>query len=188
MISDADLSRTVSHALRHEPSSYGLVLDADGWVGVQELLEAIKRKHPAWDSLDQHRLQQMVEHSKKRRHEIIDGRIRALYGHSTEKRLAKQAATPPELLFHGTDASAANKIVSEGLKPMSRQYVHLSVDPHTAHEVGARKDSYPVILLVRAGEAQRNGIAFYEGNESVWLADYIPPAFISRISKETKQR
>jgi len=130
----------------------------------------------------------MVEHSKKRRHEIIDGRIRALYGHSTEKRLAKQTATPPEVLFHGTDASAANKIVSEGLKPMSRQYVHLSVDPHTAHEVGTRKDSYPVILLVRAGEAQRNGIAFYEGNESVWLADYIPPAFISRISQETKQR
>jgi len=33
MISYPDLSRTVSHALRHEPSSYGLVLDADGWVG-----------------------------------------------------------------------------------------------------------------------------------------------------------
>jgi putative RNA 2'-phosphotransferase len=62
---------------------------------------------------------------------------------------------------------------------MSRQYVHLSTDPNTAREVGARKDTQPIILLVRSGEAHRNGVLFYEGNESVCLTDYVPPAFIS---------
>jgi len=133
--SDAELSKTVSHALRHAPSAYGLVLDAEGWVSVQKLIAALKQKHPRWIDLDERTLQQMVERSQKRRHEIVDGRIRALYGHSTAERLAKQVAAPPELLYHGTDASAANKILSEGLKPMARQYVHLSVDPHTAQEV-----------------------------------------------------
>jgi RNA:NAD 2'-phosphotransferase (TPT1/KptA family) len=102
--SDAELSKTVSHALRHEPSAYGLVLDGEGWVSVQDLVAALKRKHPAWQNLDEHQLQQMVERSQKQRHEIIGGRIRALYGHSTAERLAKQAGVPPEILYHGTDA------------------------------------------------------------------------------------
>jgi RNA:NAD 2'-phosphotransferase (TPT1/KptA family) len=32
-----ELSKAVSHALRHEPSAYGLVPDARGWVKVQDL-------------------------------------------------------------------------------------------------------------------------------------------------------
>lgn len=180
---DEELSKAVSHALRHEPSAYGLVLDAEGWVTVQNLLAAFRKTDPKWKNLDERRLQEMVERSKKRRHEIIGGRIRALYGHSTAERLAKQAAAPPEVLYHGTDASAATQILSEGLKPMARQYVHLSVDPQTAREVGTRKDTRPVILLVRAGAAHRSGVLFYEGNESVWLADHIPPVFISKAGE-----
>jgi len=26
------LSKTISHALRHKPEEYGLILDAEGWV------------------------------------------------------------------------------------------------------------------------------------------------------------
>ena len=113
---------------------------------------------------------------------FLNGKIRAIYGHSAPDRVVKQAAVPPSLLYHGTDSDAADKILSEGLKPMTRQYVHLSLDQHTAREVGARKDSHPVILQVRAADASRSGVAFYEGNELVWLADYIPAVFISRVA------
>jgi len=27
-------------------------------------------------------------------------------------------------------------------------------------------------------QAHRNGVTFYEGNEKVWLADFVPPEFI----------
>ncbi len=64
---------------------------------------------------------------------------------------------------------------------MTPQYVHLSLDLHTAREVSARKDSHPVILQVRAAHANRGGVVFYEGNESIWLADYILAAFISKV-------
>jgi len=37
----------------------------------------------------------------------------------------KPAAAPPELLYHGTGSSGAERILSEGVKPMTRQYLHL---------------------------------------------------------------
>jgi len=119
--------------------------------------------------------------SAKQRHELRGGRIRAIYGHSTNGRIEKPAKQPPEMLYHGTDTLAACQILMEGLKPMARQYVHLSADEETARAVGMRKDPHPSILVIRAGEAWRSGVAFYEGNESTWLADHIPPAFISAV-------
>ena len=180
-VSDTELSKAVSHALRHDPAAYQLTLDADGWVMVPDLIAALRRDHAGWETLDENCLQTMISRSKKQRHEIFQGKIRALYGHSTPDRLAKRTAVPPELLYHGTNARAADQILSQGLKPMSRQYVHLSIDPKTARDVGSRKDTYPVILLVQADQAHQSGVAFYEGNESVWLADYVPPAYISVV-------
>jgi putative RNA 2'-phosphotransferase len=61
---------------------------------------------------------------------------------------------------------------------MDRQYVHLSADRKTAWHVGKRKTDEPVILAIDAREAEKNGIHFYFGNDTVWLADSIPSRFI----------
>ncbi len=62
---------------------------------------------------------------------------------------------------------------------MGRQYVHLSTDQDTAAAVGRRKFfPDPIILMVRAEDAWKAGVAFYAGNEKVWLADRVPPEFI----------
>ena len=45
------LSRVVTHALRHEPDRYGLVVDREGWVPVASLLAGLARRDPAWASL-----------------------------------------------------------------------------------------------------------------------------------------
>jgi putative RNA 2'-phosphotransferase len=63
---------------------------------------------------------------------------------------------------------------------MARQYAHLSTDVQTAQAVGRRKDKDPVILRIAAQRAHEQGVMFYQGNETVWLADHIPAAFISR--------
>ena len=176
-----ELSKAVSHALRHAPEVYGLTLDPDGWVEVRNLIQALIRTHPAWQGLSETHLAKMVMQSNKRRHEIAGDRIRALYGHSTSERLRKEIRKPPELLYHGTDPEAAKSILSEGLKPMDRQYAHLSADTETALQVGKRKCARPVILVVNAMEAFESGTAFYVGSGSVWLADYIPPVYISAV-------
>jgi len=180
-IDTVELSKAVSHALRHAPEEYGLTLDPEGWVSVRDLISALVRAQPQWGDLREGHLSEMIARSRKRRHEIAGGRIRALYGHSTPKRLWKQPRKPPELLYHGTDPKAAGSILTDGLKSMGRQYAHLSADTQTAYEVGRRKAARPVVLAIRAEAAFESGAAFYEGNDLVWLADYVPPAYISVV-------
>ena len=42
----ADVSRVISHALRHEPWLYELELDDAGWVPVAALLTALGPRNP----------------------------------------------------------------------------------------------------------------------------------------------
>jgi putative RNA 2'-phosphotransferase len=185
-IDDVTLSRTVAHALRHKPWLYELELDDEGWVPVEALLAALRQRRNAWADLTEKHLAGMIARADKQRYELREGKIRALYGHSLKHRLAKTPAEPPEFLYHGTPTRAVEAILAQGLKPMGRQYVHLSVDVETAQEVGARRDQRPVVLVIRAGEAHRSGVPFYRGNEMVWLADHVPPVFIDEPSHEGK--
>ena len=172
------LSKTVSHALRHEPWVYELELDEAGWVPVDELLRALhdlrRWRHVARDDVER-----MVAASDKRRYEIDGDRIRARYGHSVPGRIVMVAAPPPEVLFHGTSPRAWESIRERGLVPMGRQYVHLSADVGTAGQVGRRKSDEPVILRVRAGDASRHGVHFWRGNDMTWLADAVPPEYLA---------
>jgi putative RNA 2'-phosphotransferase len=172
------LSRAVSHALRHEPWLYELELDGEGWSSVESIVVALRKERPEWTDLCEADLTHMIESSSKRRHEVKDGRIRALYGHSVAGKLKRTPATPPDVLYHGTAPDVVSLIKASGLLPMGRQYVHLSVDESTAVEVGRRKARKPILLRVLAAEAHAKGAHFYEGNEKVWLADYVAPEFI----------
>lgn len=69
-------------------------------------------------------------------------------------------------------------IRGEGLRPMRWQFVHLSADRDTARAVGVRQASEPVLLVVAARVAAGAGVAFYAGNDTVWLADSVPARFI----------
>jgi len=172
------LSRTISHALRHEPWLYELDLDEDGWLEVEALLSALRVQREEWSQLTEQDIVRVMEASDKQRFELQDGRIRALYGHSIPQRLRKVAAAPPAMLYHGTAPATVEVVLAEGLKPMGRQYVHLSVDRETALQVGRRKAREPVTIKVVAGKAYAAGVVFYRGNEQVWLADAVPARFL----------
>jgi putative RNA 2'-phosphotransferase len=172
------VSKVVAHALRHEPWLYELELDEAGWVPVSDLLGALHERGSSWEYLGPQDLIDMIGASAKRRYEIDGDRIRALYGHSLPGRLEKVAAEPPGVLFHGTSPRAWQTIRIEGMAPMRRQYVHLSVDVDMAVQVGRRKARPPIVIRVRAGEAADRGVRFYRGNELVWLADTIPARFL----------
>ncbi|HTR85355.1 MAG TPA: RNA 2'-phosphotransferase [Reyranella sp.] len=179
---DLDLtrvSRTLSHALRHEPWLYELELDGEGWTSVDAVLAALREERREWRDLTADDIARVVETSSKRRYEMADGRLRALYGHSLPGKLARTLAAPPAQLFHGTSPASLEAIRAGGLRPMSRQYVHLSIDRAGAREVGRRKSTQPVLLAVRATDAHAAGTRFYEGNEKVWLSDVIPWTFLA---------
>jgi putative RNA 2'-phosphotransferase len=177
-ISRVLLSKVLAHALRHEPWLYELELDAEGWVPLEDVLAALRASRPAWTGLARSHVEQMLATADKQRYELDGARIRARYGHSLPGRLLRTPAAPPPVLYHGTSPAAAERIAREGLRPMGRQYVHLSADRPMAEQVGRRKAEQPVIVEVAAREAYAAGVAFYDGNPRVWLADVVPPEFM----------
>ena len=174
------LSKTISHALRHEPWLYELELDDEGYTSLRTLIESLQRKGGCWEGLSRQHVEETISRSEKVRHEIRGDQIRALYGHSLPGKLKRTAAVPPTVLYHGTSPEAAELTRRAGLEPMGRQYVHLSSDQPTAEQVGHRKSRAPVVLEIAAHAAHAEGVVFYEGNEKVWLADTVPPEFIQR--------
>jgi putative RNA 2'-phosphotransferase len=175
------LSKTISHALRHAPHQYGLEPDAEGWVPVPALIDALGRKRAVWRTLTEADLIRLNDEAEKQRFEIREGAIRALYGHSLPGKIDRPVETPPSVLYHGTPATALPAILREGLRPMRRQYVHLSEEHDTAVRVGARRAGRTVILEIDAAAAIEYGIRFRHGNEETWLADAIPPRFLTEL-------
>ncbi len=163
-------SKTISHALRHNPELYGLKLDKNGWVLISDLLTGV--------GIVREDLDNAIKTSNKKRFEIDGDKIRAYYGHSSPE-VVYSPSTPPKFLYHGTSPEAAKEIMASGLKPMNRRYVHLSIDTDTALIVGRRHSKQPVILRIDT----RNTV-FYHGNENVWLADYVSAEYINEVNAE----
>lgn len=71
--------------------------------------------------------------------------------------------------------------MKEGLKPMSRLYVHLSKDIETAYKVGKRHGS-PAILKIHSGQMSRDGIKFYISENGVWLTKKVDMKYLEQIN------
>lgn len=172
------ISKWLSLILRHSPESAGLSLDANGWVEVEELLLKSAGKGRRFN---REMLDEVVATNDKQRFAFSDDgqRIRANQGHSVSVDLQLEACEPPEVLYHGTVPSALAAIQAEGLKPMSRQHVHLSADRETADRVGSRRGK-PAILTVRSGQMWRDGHRFYRSANGVWLTDAVPPTYLAQ--------
>ena len=170
------LSKTVSYILRHHPEEYGIILDLAGWCQIEVLLKVLNQR--GWKNLVSEDLVKMMSDAQKKRYEVQDGRIRAYYGHSMSDIIVKEACEPPQFLYHGTAHDKIELIKETGLRPMTRQYVHLSDNITLAQIVGKRHDSCPIIIRVCAKKAWQEGICFYLGNEDTWLSDSIPPEFL----------
>jgi putative RNA 2'-phosphotransferase len=168
---DVPLSKRMSHALRHEPWLYELELDEAGWTPVADVVAAL--------GVSREQLAEVVRDSPKQRFELASDRVRARYGHSVPGRIAREPGTPPAALYHGTSEPVAAAILRDGLHPMGRQYVHLSVTREMAESVGRRKGDRVRILTVDTPAARAAGVEFLRGNEIVWLADHVPGIFLS---------
>ena len=169
-------SKTISYALRHDPASFGLVLADDGSVPVSELLVGIsKARHRTYTEAD---LDAVFAMPGKKRFIIEDGRIRAYYGHTVEQDIIRAEIEPPEVLYHATSHKALPMILEGGLQPMNRQHVHLASTKGTALDAGRRRDADPPLLLIRAHDAWKAGIRFYQGNEDICMSDPIPAKYI----------
>ena len=169
-------SKLLSLILRHAPERAGLRLETGGWVEVDALLRGLARMDV---TLSRTELEAIVRENDKKRFTLSgDGtRIRAAQGHSVDVEIARDPITPPDTLFHGTSTRTLPLIREGGLKPMSRQHVHLSADRETARTVGARHGK-PVVLIVDAAAMTQAGYEFFRAENGVWLTADVQPRFL----------
>jgi putative RNA 2'-phosphotransferase len=94
------VSKFISKQLRHAPEELGLVLEAGGWVLVEDLLQGAKK---AGFHFTRPELDRVVAACDKQRFAFNETgeRIRANQGHSTEVHLQLNAVEPAGELFHG---------------------------------------------------------------------------------------
>ena len=174
------MARFLSYVLRHHPEAIGIELDAQGWVAIPVLLQALSEQGHGWT---RRQLEEIVRQDNKQRYCIQGDRIRAQQGHSLPVELELSPAQPPERLYHGTTWEAWPSIqLSGGLRAGERHHVHLSSDPDTARKVGERRKRQRLLLLkVDAGAMARVGHTFYQSGNGVWLIDRVPLEFLQPV-------
>lgn len=171
-------SKFLSLVLRHAPETIGITLDPQGWVEIDHLLASAAQRGKR---ITPETLHEVVATCNKKRFAISDDglSIRASQGHSIASvDLGLTPATPPEFLYHGTASRFIESIMASGLRPGSRNHVHLSSARETAVSVG-RRHGKPVVLLVRALAMHQQGMAFYLSANGVWLTAGVPAAFLA---------
>lgn len=171
------LSKFISLILRHKPQVIGVSLDEHGWAEIEQLLNGINQNGKY--QIDRALLERIVREDDKQRYQIsTDGqKIRACQGHSIHVNIEMEKKQPPSILFHGTAAHNVDSILSKGILPNGRLYVHLSKDEQTAVKVGQRHGK-PVVLQIKAGDMYQEGYEFYISENGVWQTKIVPQKFI----------
>lgn len=171
------VSRKLSFLLRH--STDPLYIDLEGgWAKVNDILKVL--------GISRKELDEIVAEDEKGRYsyDSTGTRIRANQGHSISGVVVDMVQPePPEFLYHGTATRFLDGIMKEGLKPMSRQWVHLSFDYETAVNVGKRHGGVPVVLVIHAQEFVRSGHELYRSTNGVWQAKVVPPEYFKVFTK-----
>ena len=173
-------SKFLSLILRHRPDTIGVTLNDNGWVSVQDLIDAANANGY---NISRELLDEVVFTNDKQRFSYSHDRqmIRANQGHSVHINLELESIDPPDVLYHGTVKRFLNSIIASGLQKMKRQHVHLSATIETAINVGKRRGK-PVVLSVNSGEMNHDGYKFFLSRNGVWLTDTVPHKYISILN------
>lgn len=179
------ISKFLAYILRHNPEKFHLQLDLEGFADLNAVLKILNSRYQS-RNITKELIEKIIKKSDKKRYEIVEDKIRALYGHTIKQKIKmKEAEILPPFLFHGTTKRAYERIIKEGLKSENRQYVHLSGNIEDAILVGKRRTNSPIILKINTETARNKGMLFYTAGD-LYLTDFVPPNFISKVEKRDK--
>jgi putative RNA 2'-phosphotransferase len=172
-------SKYMSYLLRHKPEDGNIELDVQGYTDVLSLLKAL--------GVTPSELDEIVDTDSKGRYSYNEDhtRIRANQGHSVDYvHIDFREYTEGHFAYHGTSSKFWDSISWSGLKPQSRQYVHLSKDIETAKNVGLRHVGVKDILIVyriNISAMRNDGYKIYESDNGVILVNEVPIKYMDRV-------
>jgi putative RNA 2'-phosphotransferase len=170
------LSKFLSYILGRRPDEFGIVPDADGYVRIKELLQALHEDQD-WRHVRQAHLNEALIVPEKPVIEIEGPKIRAI-----EKSLLPVPGQPgdlPKLLYMAIRPRAYPGAMDRGFPAKPGRHLILAADSDMALRMGRRLDSNPTLLAVQVSDAIKNGTTFQRYGQALFLADMICPGTFS---------
>jgi putative RNA 2'-phosphotransferase len=166
----AKLAKFLSYVLGRRPDEFGIVPDAEGYVGIKALLQAL-HEEPGWRHIRMVHFNEVLMTLANPAIEIEGSRIRAI-----EKYLLPVASLPeklPNLLYIAIRPRAYPAALDKGLSATPHPHLILSKDAAMAMRMGRRHDNNPTLLTVQVAESINRGTCFRQYGQLLFLADMI---------------
>ncbi len=170
------LSKFLEYVLARKPDEFGLMPDADGFVKIKTLLQALHEDHE-WRHLREGHLKSLIAMERPAPVEIQEDRIRA-----RNRAQLPSVTLPlqlPKLLYATVRQRAYPIVHDKGLRPGASPFLILSSDIDMAQRIGRRSDNEPILLTIQVAKAQAAGTRFQQYGEALFLADAILPDCLS---------
>lgn len=190
------IGRHISKLLRHDPED--LKISKDGYVKVTELCKKL--------NITKEELDIIVENNDKKRFEYKGHKeyIKARQGHSNDELEIELEELPVDYnfgkLYHGTCKKFNKSIISDGLKKMSRQYVHWTQDIKLADKraktIAKQNKSQEILYILDTKKWLNDDNKIYKSGNDVFLTDNVDFKYLSvvylipikEISKEDQEK
>ena len=169
--SPKQLAKLIDYVLSRRPDEFGLVLDADGFVKIKELLKAINEEE-GFRYVRRAHLDEIMLTVPDHSFEISDNLIRS----KLRDRLPQHgyAMNPPKLLYTCVRRKAYPHVHEKGIRPTAYSQVILSSSREMAERIGRRIDHSAVLLTIQVQNSVDQGVVFFQAGENIFLADFIP--------------
>ncbi len=166
------LARMIAYMLGRAPGEFGLVPDENGYVKLKEFLKALHEEE-GWRHVRQAQLREVQLTLPEVPFEMTETAIRAR--HRDHLQSPVPAEDCPALLYTCIRQKAHPRVAEKGIAPGSHSQVVLAADREMALRIGRRRDAAPVVLIVETARAGQAGVIFYQTDNVLFLADFIPP-------------
>ena len=175
------LSKLMAKILRHKAMDYGISMDSEGYVFIDDLLQLACFKQFRTTKEDIH---EAVANSDKQRFALTsDGlKVRANQGHSIDGVIDEHAlleeltaarvaelTSGTGLVYHGTYLKALGFIEEEGLCRMARTHIHFATAYDGSSISGMRRNCEVVVAVDVVKAMEEGGLVFFRSDNGVIL-------------------
>ncbi|KAK5580067.1 hypothetical protein RB653_000080 [Dictyostelium firmibasis] len=187
------LSKSLAYVLRHGAAKEGLTINSEGFIRVDDLL-----KNKLFSNTNIKEIQEVVDTNDKKRFHMelkSDGiyYIRANQGHtleSVDQVEMTQVLSVDQVgtVFHGTYRKHLQSILSEGLKRMDRNHIHLVNKIEGQEITSGMRGSCNMIIYIDVPLLLQDGIKLYLSANNVALTEglndtgLLPPKYFIKIT------
>jgi putative RNA 2'-phosphotransferase len=165
------LAKFLSYVLGRRPDEFGLIPDADGFVKIKILLQALSEE-AGWRHVRRSHLRELTLSLPNCPLEIVAQEIRAV--DRSRLRVPPPDTPPPKLLYTNVRRKAYAHILDKGISTREVALV-LCSRKKMAARLGLRRDRSAVQLTVNTSEALVRGVTLVPCGEGLFQADYLPP-------------